>query len=332
MKHIFPVTALSILLLCAACAPANRAPIAHMNAQASGDWTAFSAPELEQNGEAVSITAIVATADGALWFGTAGGPVSIGTGLYRFDRQTWARYTAENGLPADEISSLAAAPDGSLWLTTFCCGVARLESKGGWQYWSTQNGLQEDDARASAVDSQGNVWIGFSENGLARFDGKTWQTFERGYAGRIDPLRDGAVLFSISENSHPRLTRFSSEGWVTLDVPPALNATYVFDIAETPDGTIWFATERAGVFHFSNDIWTQFTPRDGLAGETVLALAVAPDGSLWCGTTNGISRYDGQTWETYYAGKWILSAFAAPDGSLWFGAAGEILRYSPQRK
>jgi ligand-binding sensor domain-containing protein len=293
MKHIFPVTALSILLLCAACAPANRAPIAHMNAQASGDWTAFSAPELEQNGEAVSITAIVATADGALWFGTAGGPVSIGTGLYRFDRQTWARYTAENGLPADEISSLAAAPDGSLWLTTFCCGVARLESKGGWQYWSTQNGLQEDDARASAVDSQGNVWIGFSENGLARF---------------------------------------SSEGWVTLDVPPALNATYVFDIAETPDGTIWFATERAGVFHFSNDIWTQFTPRDGLAGETVLALAVAPDGSLWCGTTNGISRYDGQTWETYYAGKWILSAFAAPDGSLWFGAAGEILRYSPQRK
>lgn len=330
-RNLVPIL-LFLLLLLSACAAKNHVPAANMNAQTNGGWTAFSAPEWAQNGEFVSITAIAATTDGTLWFGTAGGPASIGTGLYRFDGRAWTRYTTQNGLPADEISSLAATPDGSLWLTTFCCGAARLDSKGNWQYWTAQNGLPENDARAIAVDLQGNVWIGFSETGLARFDGQAWQTFARGYVGQISPLPDGSVLFSLSDDSRPVLKRFGSDGWGTLELPPQLNETYVFDIAETPDGALWFATERVGLFRLNGYDWTQFTPQSSLTSETVLALTVAPDGSLWCGTTNGINQFDGQTWRTYYAGKWILSAFTVPDGNLWFGGNGEILQYSPQRK
>lgn len=321
---------LFVFFLLPACASPNRPLAAGIHAQTNGGWTIFSAPEWTQNGESLVFTAITAAKDGALWFATAGGPASSGTGLYRFDGQIWTRYTTQNGLPANEISSLAASSDGSLWLTTFCCGVARLDNRQRWQYWTTQNGLPENDVRAVAIDSRNTVWIGFSENGIARFDGTTWQNFQQGYAGRIVALRDDSVLFSLSENSQPRLMRFDNAEWTTPQIPPALKAAYVFEIAEMPDGAIWFATEQAGIFYFSNNTWSQFTTHDGLASETVLALAVAFDEALWCGTTRGISRFDGRNWEVYYPNEWITSALAAPDGALWFGGNGKILRYSPQ--
>ena len=65
--------------------------------------------------------------------------------------------------------------------------------------------------------------------------------------------------------------------------------------------------------------------------DSVLALAVAPNGDIWFGTPNGISRFDGESWETYQPGKGIVSAFAAADGSLWFGADGTILRYVSEK-
>ncbi|MDW8276815.1 MAG: hypothetical protein RMJ85_02235 [Anaerolineales bacterium] len=320
---------LSFALLLSACAPHSRAPVAPMNTQTDGAWTVFSAPEWTQNGEAVSVTAIAAATDGALWFGTAGGPAASGTGLYRFDGTNWTRYTTQSGLPADEISSLAAAPDGSLWVATFCCGTARLDKTGGWQYWKAPNDLPENDARAIAVDFQGNPWVGFAETGLARFDGQTWQTFGRGYVGQISPLADGSVLFSISEDSRPLLKRFGRDGWDTLELPSPLKESYIFDVAQTPDGALWFATEKAGLFRLTDGAWRQFTVQDGLPADSVLTLTVASDGSLWCGTPNGIARFDGQTWRVSYADEWVVSAYAAPDGRIWFGGKGEILRYEP---
>jgi WD40 repeat protein len=302
-----------------------------INTQRTGAWTIYSAQEWLQTGETVVISGIAGDPHGSLWFGTIGGPVSHGTGLYRFDGRNWTRYSMDNGLPADEISSLAVNPNGELWLTTFCCGAAQFDGDT-WKIFTRQDGLPEDDVRASLIDQQGNLWLGFSKKGVARFDGETWQTFPlKGYVGHLGLLADGSVLASVSDNSNPRLARFDGKQWTNFETPPEMQQAYVFDFAETPAGVLWFATEHDGAFRLSGGEWTQYTTSDGLSSDSVLALAVAPNGDIWFGTPNGITRFDGESWETYQPGKGIVSAFAAADGSLWFGADSTILRYAPEK-
>jgi signal transduction histidine kinase/ligand-binding sensor domain-containing protein len=66
-----------------------------------------------------------------------------------------------------------------------------------------------------------------------------------------------------------------------------------------------------------------WTARDGLRG-VVTSLAQTEDGFLWVGTTEGLYRFDGMTFESYKpdAGKFpavgIMTLEAAPDG-LWIG-------------
>ena len=114
------------LMFLNSCVPAQRATpiiaftatttvsseIVQMKTRQSGNWTIYIAPEWNQQKEPVTISSLAVAADGTLWFGTTGGPVSIGTGAYHFDGKTWSRYTTLNsGLPADEVSSIAASPD-----------------------------------------------------------------------------------------------------------------------------------------------------------------------------------------------------------------------------
>mgnify|MGYP001213471290 CR=1 FL=1 len=297
------------------------------NEQSAGTWTIYPTKEWLQNSEPVAISSISGDSDGNIWFGTTGGPVSSGTGLYRFDGETLTHFSMENGLPADEISSLAIDSTGELWLTTFCCGVAHFDGDA-WKTFTRQDGLPEDDVRASLIDRQGNLWLGFSEKGVVRFDGKTWQTFPlEGYAGCLGLLADGSVLASVSDNSNPRLARFDGEQWTDFETPPQMRNAYVFDFVETNEGVLWFATEHDGVFRLSDGEWTHFTQQDGLSSDSIFAIAVDSAGDIWFGTANGITHFDGENWQTHQPGQWVTSAFAAADGSLWFGADGAVLRY-----
>jgi signal transduction histidine kinase/ligand-binding sensor domain-containing protein len=66
-----------------------------------------------------------------------------------------------------------------------------------------------------------------------------------------------------------------------------------------------------------------WTARDGLRG-MVLSLAQAEDGFLWVGTTQGLYRFDGMTFEAYkpetgnFPATGVMTLEAAPDG-LWIG-------------
>ncbi|HHH41425.1 MAG TPA: hypothetical protein ENK56_05415, partial [Chloroflexi bacterium] len=84
--------------------------------------------------------------------------------------------------------------------------------------------------------------------------------------------------------------------------------------------------------------WHTFTAQDGLAANTITAIAQAPDGSLWVGTPRGVSRYDGQAWETFTEASTdgglpddrVLTLLAGRDGSLWLGTeTGGLARYDP---
>jgi len=69
---------------------------------------------------------------------------------------------------------------------------------------------------------------------------------------------------------------------------------------------------------------TAWTARDGLLG-MVLCLAQTTDGYLWAGTTDGLFRFDGFSFEAYqpenapFPSKSVETLLADPDGGLWIG-------------
>lgn len=85
--------------------------------------------------------------------------------------------------------------------------------------------------------------------------------------------------------------------------------------------------ENAGAFSVRH-----WTVGDGLPRQEVLALAQTPDGYLWCGTVDGLVRYDGRRFRTFYAnevpalnGMVIAQLFCDREGRLWIsGLKGEV--------
>lgn len=82
---------------------------------ADGQWAKLPRP---QKG-ALNSRAIHAAADGAVWLGTY-------RGAFRYDGQAWQRFTAQDGLPDNEITAIARDADGWLWFGTRN-GAARVD-------------------------------------------------------------------------------------------------------------------------------------------------------------------------------------------------------------
>lgn len=318
----------------------------NMTVRRSGNWTVYVAAEWLNRKEPVTISSIAVAKDGTDWFGTMGGAVSIGTGIYHFDGKAWTRYTRENGAPSDEAVFVTAA-DKAVWAGYG--GLYRLDGKT-WTIYTKANGLVDDDVRAAAVAPDGTLWVGTDVKGVSHFDGTNWTTYNQnnglwGYSvGHIGAAPDGSMLFSTSAGSGiSRMSRFDGQHWTSFSVPPDLAERDIYapgngvtDWTSGPDGSLWFATWNNGVFEQTGNVWRHYTTQDGLASNQVSCAVKAQDGTLWFCTDQGISRFDGKTWTTFgtrdgLPSHWVESAAAAPDGSIWFGAASAVFQFSPAK-
>lgn len=84
--------------------------------------------------------------------------------------------------------------------------------------------------------------------------------------------------------------------------------------------------------HFSN-----LTVQDGLSQVSVLCMHKDSQGYMWFGTRNGLNKFDGYTFETFYNNPFdsttignnqILSMAEDADQNMWFGTRNGISRYS----
>jgi len=128
----------------------------------------------------------------------------------------------------------------------------------------------------------------------------------------------GAVRWDLAAGAHVQYT--AADG---------LASSRVTDVAEAPDGSLWFAT-LGGVSRFHEGAWTSYTEADGLVDDGVQSIAVTDEGIVWAGTTEGVSRFDGASWTTYLPGDRAWDIAVAPDGAIWFATdAAGLRRYTP---
>ncbi len=160
----------------------------------------------------------------------------------------------------------------------------------GSRVWQTDEGLPHNVIHALVQDRAGYLWVG-TQNGLARFDGVRFVTYN-------------------SLNA------------------PALRNPHIYAMAEAPDG-LWIGTMEDGVVRLSTGKFTTFTAAEGLACNAVRSMLVGRDGSVWIGTTNGISVFNGKTFQTIRgegAANVVRALCEDADGSILAGTGAGVLR------
>ena len=278
--------------------------------------------------------------EGGVWVGTHG------QGLRHLDAEgRWHRYGAAEGLPASSITSLALAPDGTLWVGTVGHG---LWSRGGGRFRPFRPGLR--NVAALLLDRAGSLWVGTNGGGVGRladgrfevldtagglpddavyalFEDREGSVWVGTNGGGLARLRDGAFttytpreglsddfVHSVFEDSRGVVWAGTASGLDRLEggrfVPqPGPPPRPVRSIAEDREGRLWGASYGKGVFVLSRDgALRQYGSTDGLGHDFVRAVAVDRAGRVWAATHDGLSRFDGRAWTTLHQADGLAKA------------------------
>jgi ligand-binding sensor domain-containing protein len=181
------------------------------------------------------ILSIAQTTDGYLWLGSL-------SGLFRFDGSRFEQFQPPYGghLPSNEIASLLALPDGSLWIG-FIRGGASLLKNGRITTYGEKEGLPAGRLAAFVRDQSGTMWAAVHSGGLARFEGGVWKQV-------------GPDWNFPGKNAQSAFVDRAGTLWVATDdtvvfLPSGAKAfhatgehiTVVCQIAQAPDGKLWLA-------------------------------------------------------------------------------------------
>jgi len=248
------------------------------------------------------ITTVVEDADGTLWAGTQ----EDGLNTLSRDEVTdsWRAvrsFTVKNGLASNVILSLAAAPNGDLWVGT-PDGLSRIRGDQ-VETFSSADGLPDDFIRSLLIDADGSLWIG-TRRGLTHW------AMEKGGAGKSGPV--------------------SGAGMKTYTHASGLGSDLVGAMARDKNGDLWVAT-LAGLSRLHGNTISNFTTANGLSSNVVTALLARADGTLLIGTENhGWDVWDGNKFSrATQNGLEQATIYAILDdggGHLWFATGDGIAR------
>ena len=201
-----------------------------------------------------SVSTVVEDHAGRLWVGTTNSGLNVVTltGIQPGE-PTFAPVHA--ALTSEVVLSLAAAPNGDLWVGT-PDGLNRIHY-GAVDTYTSFDGLPDDFIRSLLVDTDGSIWIG-TRHGLAHM------TFPPGLPAHID----------------------------TYTQANGLGNDLVGAMTRDSDGDLWIATLN-GLSRLRQGKITNFTTANGLSSNVITSLLLTTDGFLIAGTQDdGINILD----------------------------------------
>ncbi len=214
------------------------------------------------------------------------------------------RWTTENGLPQNSVTSIAQTPDGYLWLGTFG-GLARFD---GVRFTTFNSGntpaLISNRISTLHVGRDGSLWIGAE-------------------TGEVTVFRNGHFNF---------FARFTAGGY---------SNQVIWSIYEDRGGSIWVCTQEQGMTRFVGGDAARaefYDARNGLPSSVIKNVSEDRDGNLWVCTKYGLALF--QPGQSGKAGKFttqlktdsqLLRAHPHPDGGLWVFAETTLHRFHQGR-
>jgi signal transduction histidine kinase/ligand-binding sensor domain-containing protein len=239
-----------------------------------------------ERGAPGNIQGLAQSTDGFLWLASA-------TGLYRFDGVSFERIALEGGDGSQslQIASVAAAPNGDVWIGYDWGGMAVFS---GGHLRPSNPGKPDKASVYLAITRDGAVWArtrGGKGNQLVRFHNGRWTDIDS--AWNLPPgtnstammvARDGS-LYLVNPDGVRRLRPGARRFEFQL-----LDTGYGPTIAEDPQGRIWLANaERLFRIEFGQGVVGPVTPLPH--SDMYRRLTFDADGSAWlAGAEDGVRR------------------------------------------
>lgn len=268
----------------------------------AGEWEVFQADNsgLPEN----TLRCLAIGPDDRLWIGTTL------HGAVVYDGQDWEVIGTQNSpLPDDEVNTIHVDQQGWVWLGTV--GGLACYTGSEWRIYnsspSSYNGriLNGDHILSVASRGDGLYALGTLNGGfhfLTDTSVHFLTTFNSGYWDNTQK----AVLFDavsgdrwVATPSAGLLRQFGDwygGTWFQFTTfNSGLPSNALVDLVQAADGSLWLATQTAGVARRSQaGAYTSFTAANsGLPVNEVNCLALAPDGALWVGLYDGgLARFD----------------------------------------
>ena len=241
-------------------------------------------------------TAVVQDARQTLWIGTPN------DGLNRVlessdGKLTITGMTTTNGLLSNVILSLAAAPDGDVWVGT-PDGLNRIGPNGISSYTSS-DGLADDFIRSVLVTPDGSAWAG-TRRGLTHMDHGHFQNLTQAdglgsdLVGALARTPDGD-LWIATLNGLSRLHQGQLKNYTTAD---GLSSNVITALDVTPDGTLWIGTQDNGLNLWDGKRLATIASAEngashaGLLPAAIHAITHDDRGHLWLASGSGLTRVD----------------------------------------
>ncbi|HTB96092.1 MAG TPA: two-component regulator propeller domain-containing protein [Terracidiphilus sp.] len=243
-------------------------------------------------------TTVVEDAQNRLWVGTNGAGLNV-VRLGVVEPGAERIYPVRDLLLSDVILSLAAAPNGDVWVGT-PDGLNRIRG-GAVDAFTSADGLPDDFIRSLLVDTDGSLWIG-TRHGLAH-----WTFALKGRGSQPEP-------------EHKEIYTQAN----------GLGSDLVGAMTRDTKGNLWVAT-LAGLSRLQLGQMTNFTTASGLTSNVITALLPRDGGSVVVGTQeNGWSLWNGSgfssTQTTEMKRTNVHAILDDLHGHLWFATANGIAR------
>lgn len=150
---------------------------------------------------------LISKFDGSVWF------AAMPEGLFRLKDGELKNYSAQYGLPSNQITSIYEDAAGDLWIGTYQMGLKRVRKDGRVTHYTTRDGLPEEQVFDTLEDDFGNFWL-TSNHGIFRLAKQQFDDFDQGKTGQLMALRygisDGLRTNECNGGSQP-------SGWKTRD-------------------------------------------------------------------------------------------------------------------
>ena len=298
-------------------------------------------------GAPAQIMSIAQTPDGFLWLGSR-------QGLYRFDGLRFERITRIGGKPMvdDDILSVFAEADGSLWVGYISGGMSRIGGPRPADYPYQREDMPRGSVIGFGRDASGRLWAA-TPAAVVHLDPAT-DTWRDAGAFGFDPAwspqrmfidREKGVWVAFANGAEFRIAHLAPGASQFEVVPQSITQPF---FGQARDGTLWTADEW-GVRPLA-----QATPIPGRAGVTASWLAADfqgaglrfdRDGVMWLASADGVARvrdpsrlhapdkaHPAPSPESFGTAQGLTSEvvwtlFEDREGNLWAGTANGLDRF-----
>ncbi len=232
---------------------------------------------------------------------------SIRSGLYRWEKGSWTRFSTKNGLPDNTVNCI------QLWKGDHYAatggGLSRLNGDG---FVHTPRvplpGFPSTDIKGIHPDGE-RLWL-FSDGYLGYLDNDAQKTvyFQTGFVFRdkLKPVRllpDGRTGMYIANMYEIYYYDFRTRKAEVIGIPNGLISAGTNSISRDFEGNIWVACGR-GATKISSRRFTNYQKQAGLLEDEVTAILEYQPGKFVLGHNKGLTFWDGDRFrQIHFAGK-----------------------------